>query len=216
MDFSPEFRSPSEPPSVYHTAPSSPLSSLPLSPLATLGDDVAWISAELLLSAAPLSPLDTHNEVALLVAEENGSPAQQFCKPCGKDLPLNAFYASAIKRGVKRCRRCANAQVYASSKKGNARNPRRPLVYAVKRRVRDAYGNDTPSWIGTTGVVHAVMEAARWRSKYGGSVQNLTLMQKQGSLGEWMPHESVCLTVDEARIAREVNLHRATAGNKPL
>jgi riboflavin synthase alpha subunit len=60
------------------------------------------------------------------------------------------------------------------------------------------------------------MEAAKWQSKYSGSVQNLTLMQKDRTLGEWMPHESVCLTVDEARIARDVNLHRKAAGNKPL
>jgi hypothetical protein len=199
MDFSTEFPFPSESPSVYYTAPVSPLSS------------------------APLSPLDTHDEVALLLAEENRSPpnitstpAQQFCIPCGKDLPLNAFYASAIKRGLKRCRRCANTQVYASVKKGNARNPRRPFVYAVKRRVRDAYGDDTPSWISTTGVVQAIMEAAKWRSKYSGSVQNLTLMQKDKTPGKWMPHESVCLTVDEARIAREIDMHRKAAGNKPL
>jgi hypothetical protein len=131
-------------------------------------------------------------------------------------LPLTDFYASAITRGLKRCKQCANAQVYASVKKGNARNPRRPFVYAVKRRVRDAHGDNTPSWIDITGVVQAILEAAKWRSKYSGSVQNLTLMQKKRTLGKWMPHESVCLTVDEARIAREIDLHCKTADNKPI
>jgi hypothetical protein len=223
MDFMTEFSFPSESPSVYYTVPLSPLglSTVPLSPFDTR-DEVAFL-AESPTVSAPLSPLDTHDEVALLFAEENGSPpnitstpAQQFCKPCGKDLPLNAFYASALKHKLKRCRRCANAQVYASLKRGNARNPRRPFVYAVKRRVRDAYGDDTPSWIRTTGVVQSIMEAAKWRSKYSGSVQNLTLMQKDRTLGKWMPHESVCLTVDEARIAREIDQHRKAADNKPL
>jgi hypothetical protein len=224
MNFSNEFHFPSESPSVYYTAPLSPLSIVPLSPLDT-HDEVALPLAMSPLSSVSLSPLDTttdtYEEVALLSAEEIGpnitlTPAQQFCTPCGKDLPLNAFCASAIKRGLKRCRRCANAQVYASLKRGNARNPRRPFVYAVKRRVRHAYGDDTPEWISTTGVVQAVMEAAKWRSKYSGSVQNLTLMQKERTLGKWMPHESVCLTVDEARIAREIKLHRKTTRNKPL
>jgi hypothetical protein len=205
---------------VYYTAPLSPLSIVPRD----THDEVALLLAESPLVSVSLSPLATHNEVALLLAGEIGSPpntastpvAQQLCAPCGKNLPLSDFYASAIKRGLKRCRRCANAQVYASVKRGNARNPRRPFVYAVKRRVRDAYGDDTPSWISTTGVVQAIMEAAKWRSKYSGSVQNLTLMQKDKTPGKWMPHESVCLTVDEARIAREIDMHRKTAGNKPL
>jgi hypothetical protein len=84
MDFRTEFPFPSESPSVYYTAPVSPLSSAPLSPLDT-HDEVALLLAESPLVSVPPSPLNTHNEVALLLAgdSEIGSPPNTASTPAG-------------------------------------------------------------------------------------------------------------------------------------
>ena len=183
-----DFYPPSDPPSAYHGSP------LAVSPLFVLS----------------MSPLETHTEVAQLMADETVDfpcsvtvttalmPLLKWCIPCGKDLPLTDFYPSAINNNVKRCKKCANAQVYSSCKRQRARNPRRRFVAGVQKRVRAACGEKTPSWIGTTGAVQSLLEAAGWKSALSGAMQQLTLIQRDTSLGEWEPHHSVCVTTDEA------------------
>jgi hypothetical protein len=120
------------------------------------------------------------------------------CVPCNKDLPLAAFQCSAIVNRVRRCRSCATALVRASARRERQRNPKRAFVARVQQRTRKLHRSLAPSWVGTAGVVQAVLEAAGWRSALGGSVRSLVLVQKRGATGEWTPRESVCVTAAEA------------------
>jgi hypothetical protein len=160
------------------------------------------------LFSVSLPPLETHDEVALLLEDDtmestphvSSTADMHWCIPCGKALPLNNFYPSAINTGVKRCRSCANTLVYASWRRERVRNPRRQFVASVQRRVKDANGDNTPNWIGTAGVVQSILEAAGWKSALGGSLRGLTLIQRDPSVGQWEPHHSMCVTTKEALV----------------
>lgn len=178
----------SDPPAVYHRSPLavSPLFGFSMSPLETRTE------------VAQLKPKETVDSPCSVTVTSAPGALLKWCIPCGKDLPLTEFYPSAINNNVKRCKKCANAQVYSSCKRQRARNPRLRFVAGVQKRVRAACGEKTPSWIGTAGAVQSLLEAAGWKSALSGAMRQLTLIQRDTSLGEWEPQQSVCVTTDEA------------------
>ena len=171
-------------PCQYATTPADEATSLPehCAPFALGTDPVIMLSSD--AAEAALAPDD--------------SEATMRCVPCGADQPMAAFQPSAIVKGVKRCRSCANALVRTSARRQRQRNPRRQSVSRVQRRTHQIHGTLTPSWVGSAGIVQSVLEAAGWRSALGSSERNLVVVRKQGAVGEWTPLESVCVTVAEA------------------
>jgi hypothetical protein len=167
---------------------------LPLSSSPPHGCETVLLTLAHTHSSAEMSPwLESPFESA----STDESPSLH-CVPCNKDLPLAAFQCSAIVNRVRRCRSCATALVRASARRERQRNPKRAFVARVQQRTRKLHRSLAPSWVGTAGVVQAVLEAAGWRSALGGSVRSLVLVQKRGATGEWTPRESVCVTAAEA------------------
>ena len=176
-----------------------------------------------MVEASPC-PLDTHALPSLGTIEESPGPLETPelwmmthtlrpqspaialwpCVPCGRELPVGSFCPSSIRRRLKRCRKCCSALVRTSATKQHTRNPKGRLVGAVQRRTRALHGGSVPAWVATAGVVQALLNFAGWCSVLSASTRNLTLVQRRGSSGAWAPHESVCVTLDEALVYSEL------------
>lgn len=146
--------------------------------------------------------------------EDLGDVGERQCTPCGRSLPEKAFYPSAVRRNVHRCRACSNRTIAKAAQKARKRNPHLRSVSEVQRRVRKAYGESTPAWVGVKGVVQSVMERCDWRSAFSGDKRALTLMPSDAvgiKLAAWHPSDTVCATEAEAAAFWLDRQHRSTA-----